>query len=105
MSQFIKVAETESFPNPGKQLFEVGDRLVVVIQVDGEFYCVDDVCTHDGGPLGEGCLIGNCLVCPRHGAKFQVTDGAALTMPATEATIAHDVRVEDGAIMVRLNSE
>ncbi len=105
MSEFVRVAEIESFPNPGKQVVELEDRLVVVVQVDGKFYCIDDVCTHDGGPLGDGELLGDCLVCPRHGAKFRVTDGSALTMPATEATISHEVRIEDGWVAVRLNSD
>ena len=105
MSEFVKVLETSGFPNPGKQLVEVDDRLVVVVQVDEQFYCVDDVCTHDSGPLAEGELDGDCLVCPRHGARFRVTDGAALTMPATEATQSHEVKVEDGWVYIRLTDD
>ena len=48
-----------------------------------QFYCIDDVCTHDGGPLAEGDLEGHTIACPRHGAKFDIRDGRALTMPAT----------------------
>lgn len=105
MSEFHKVRETDGFPETGKELVEVDDRLVVLVRLDGQFHCVDDVCTHDGGPLGEGELVGDCLVCPRHGAKFRVTDGAAMTMPATEPTVAHEVKVEDGWIFVRLSDD
>lgn len=105
MPEFEKTIQVASLPNPGKRLVEVDDRLVVLVQVAGQVFCIDDVCTHDGGPLGEGELEGDCLVCPRHGAKFRVSDGAAMTMPATEPTVAHETKVEDGWIFVRLNDD
>jgi len=71
--------------------------------VGGEWFCLDDVCTHDGGPLGEGPLCDHTLACPRHGAKFDVRNGKALTMPATEDTVVHEVRVEAGRVFVRIN--
>ena len=74
-----------SFPDPGKQLMEVDDRLVVLIRTGDSFFCLDDVCTHDGGTLGEGELEEDALCCPRHGAKFDIKTGEALSMPATES--------------------
>jgi 3-phenylpropionate/trans-cinnamate dioxygenase ferredoxin subunit len=105
MSDFVRVASLHEIPDPGKRLFEVGARLVVVFRVDGQVYCLDDLCTHDGGPLGEGDLADHTIACPRHGAKFDIRDGHALTMPATEDTVAHEVKIENGDIYVRLNDE
>lgn len=105
MSEFVEVARVSDIPDPGKQLFEVDERLVVVFHVGGSFYCLDDVCTHDDGPLGEGRLAGHTIACPRHGAKFDIRDGQALTMPATEPTVVHDVKVDGGRVFVRLNEE
>lgn len=99
---FVKIAQTTDLPDPGKQYFEVDERLVVLFHVDGEFYCLEDVCTHDGGPLGEGKLEGNTIACPRHGAKFDITNGKALTMPATEDTLAYRVKVEGTDVLVEL---
>ena len=84
MSDFVPVAKTSEIPDPGKLLVEVDDRLVVVIHAAGRWYALDDVCTHDGGPLSEGPLdpAADTLACPRHGAKFDIKNGAALTMPA-----------------------
>ena len=82
-------------------ILEVEDRLVVLLHIAGEFFCIDDVCTHDGGPLGEGELCGHELACPRHGAKFDVRNGEALTMPATEATVTHEVKVEGDSVLVK----
>ena len=102
MSDFVKVAQISDLPDPGKQLVEVEDRLVVLFHVGGEFFCLDDVCTHDGGPLGEGRLDDHSIACPRHGAQFDIRTGKALTMPATEDTVAHEVRVEGNDVFVRL---
>ncbi len=83
-SEFVEVAKLSSIAEPGKLVVEVDDRLVVVVRYEGQVYCVDDVCTHDGGTLGDGELDGNCLVCPRHGAKFDIKTGNAMCMPATK---------------------
>jgi len=105
MSEFVEVAKLGEIPDPGKQLFELDERLVVLFHVGGEFYCLDDVCTHDDGPLGEGRLDGYAIACPRHGAKFDIRNGQALTMPATEATSFHEVKVDGQAILVRINDK
>ena len=102
MSEFVKVGPLSELPDPGKQLVEVDDRLVVVFHVSGQIYCLDDICTHDGGPLAEGELCDHEIACPRHGAKFDITNGKALTMPATEDTMAHEVRVEGDSVFIRL---
>lgn len=103
MSEFVRLTTVDSIPDPGKMHFEVADRMVVLFHVEGDFYCLDDVCTHDGGPLGEGCLSDHTIACPRHGAKFDIRDGRAVTMPATKATVSHEVKIEDGAVFVRVN--
>ena len=105
MAEFIRVAKVSDVPDPGKQLFEVDDRLVVLCHMDGEFFCIDDVCTHDGGPLADGFLNGHQLSCPRHGAKFDIRDGRALTMPATESTASHEVKVEGDEVFVKLKED
>jgi 3-phenylpropionate/trans-cinnamate dioxygenase ferredoxin subunit len=104
MSKFVPVARVSDIPDPGKMLVEVDDRLIVVIRAAGHFYALDDVCTHDGGPLSEGPLDpqAGTIACPRHGAKFDFRTGAALTMPATKPTKAHEVKVDGDQIFVRL---
>jgi 3-phenylpropionate/trans-cinnamate dioxygenase ferredoxin subunit len=103
MSDYISVAKTTEIPDPGSLLVEVEDRLVVLLHVSGKFYALDDVCTHDGGPLSEGTIHDHTIACPRHGARFDIRTGAALTMPATQATASHSVRVEGDRVLVKLN--
>ena len=105
MPEFVPVCRTTDIPDPGKQLLEIEDRIVVLFHVGGEFFCIDDVCTHDGGPLSEGPLENHAITCPRHFAKFDIRTGKALTMPATVDTVVHEVRVEQGQVLVRINDK
>ena len=103
MSEFYPVAITTAIPDPGSALVEVADRLIVLIHAAGHWYALDDVCTHDGGTLSDGEILGNCIVCPRHGAKFDYRTGAAVTMPATVPTVAHTVSIRGDEVYVKLN--
>lgn len=107
MSEFIPVAQTTELPDPGSMLVEVGDRLVVLVHAAGHWYALDDVCTHDGGPLSDGPVdaAAATIACPRHGAKFALATGAALTMPAIKPTVAHEVRIDLDWVLVRLHGK
>ena len=100
---FQRVARLSDIPDPGRIVIEVDDQLVVLLRVSGEVFAIDDVCTHDGGPLSEGELDDHTIACPRHGAKFDIRTGAAVTMPATRPTKVHDVKVEGDDVFVRVN--
>lgn len=103
MCEFVRVCRVSDVPDPDKRVFEIEDRFVAVFHVDGRFYALDDCCTHDGGPLGEGTLEGLRVTCPRHGAQFDIRTGEALSMPATRATASHEVKVEDDEVFVKLS--
>jgi 3-phenylpropionate/trans-cinnamate dioxygenase ferredoxin component len=102
MSSFVKVASRAELPPGGKKLVEVDGRAIAVFHCDGGFYAIDDICTHDGGPLAEGELFGCEIECPRHGARFDVRTGRPLCMPAIEpvATHATEVRGDDVYVSV-----
>lgn len=102
MSEYVAVARVEDLPDPGSTVVEVDEQLVALFHVAGNFWATDDVCTHDGGTLAGGTLDGFSIACPRHGAKFDIRDGRALTMPAVQPTRVHEVKVESGQVFVRL---
>ena len=103
MAEFVKVAQQSELPPGGKALREVDGRPIAVFNVDGTFYAIDDVCTHDGGPLAEGNLEGREIRCPRHGARFDVTTGKALCFPAFEPVKTHRVELRGDEIYVALD--
>lgn len=73
---------------------------ILLCNVQGEIYAIEDVCTHDGAPLDQGTLEGPCVTCARHGAQFDVTTGEAITLPAVMPVMTFPVRVEDDDIFV-----
>ena len=103
MSQFFDAAKTSEITDGGKLLVEVDDRLVILFQVGDSYFCIDDVCTHDGGTLSDGDFEGFEIACPRHGAKFDVRCGSVTCMPATQATVAHETKVDGDTIQVKIN--
>jgi 3-phenylpropionate/trans-cinnamate dioxygenase ferredoxin component len=102
MSNFVRVCRVSDVPEGRHGVFEAGDRFVAVFHVGGQFYVLDDCCTHDGGPLGEGRLEGFAIECPRHGAKFDIRDGRVLSMPAVSDTQSYPVKIEGGEVLARL---
>lgn len=105
MSEFQPVLKVDELPDPGRTVVEVDEQFIVLIHAGGQFYALDDVCTHDGGPLGEGVLEDHAIACPRHGAKFDIRTGQALSMPATRPTRVHEVQVREGRVLVRLSED
>ena len=80
-----------------------GDRRIALSKIDGELYAIDDVCSHDAGPLGEGSLIAGRVVCPRHGAAFDPKTGKALTLPAVAPVKSYPVQVDGDDIKVEVD--
>jgi 3-phenylpropionate/trans-cinnamate dioxygenase ferredoxin component len=102
MPRFVRVGRADAIQPGEKKILEAEGMLVVVVNLDGRYYAIEDVCTHDGGPLGEGELEAGQLICPRHGAHFDVRTGAALTLPAFEPVPTYEVHVEEGDLLVEV---
>src|SRR5438132_9298921 len=100
MTTSKRVAAVGEVPEGEVRVFTVNGTHLAVANVDGTFYAIDDVCTHDGGPLGEGILFGDQIECPRHGARFDVKTGRPRTLPAVTPVRTYPVEVEAGEIKV-----
>ncbi len=95
-----KVARVSELIPGEKKLVEVDGRPIALFNVGGAFHAIDDVCTHDGGPLAEGEFRGNEIECPRHGARFDVRTGKPLCMPAIEPVTTHQVVLQGDEVFV-----
>ncbi len=101
MSEFISVAKVEDLPEGEAHVVEVNGRSVALCHVaGGAIYAIENVCTHDDGPLGEGTLRGDQIECPRHGALFDVTTGQPKTLPAVRGVQSFAVRVQGDDVQV-----
>lgn len=101
MTQFVKIGRVADCPPGARLAYDFEYESVIVVNVGGTFFAVADRCTHDDGPLGDGeidapaCVI----VCPRHGARFNLKTGAA-TFPAVEPVPTYELKIEAGEIYV-----
>ena len=101
MSEWQKVCSTSDIAVGGWRQTEVDGTTVVIYNVDGDFFAIEDVCTHDGAILSGCPLEGDEIICPRHGARFSVRTGEALSAPAWEATAIFPVKIENDEIWVQ----
>jgi len=97
---FSKVASKSDIPEGSAKVFTVGDTRIAVCNVSGQLFAIDDLCTHDNGPLGEGQLVGDQIECPRHGARFDVKTGKALCLPAVKPVNAYEVELRGDEVWV-----
>ncbi len=97
---FESVSKTEDVPAGAVMVLEIGGRSIALCNLDGSFYAVDNVCTHDDGPLGEGSLSNGSIECPRHGARFDVQTGAVKALPAVSPVRTYPVQVDGEVVSV-----
>lgn len=101
MSEWIVVDAVQNFPVGERRVIDVDGTMVIVFNLDGQYYAMEDICTHDGGDLSGGRVEGDNIICPRHGARFCIKTGEALTPPAFEPVCTFAVRVENDLVQVR----
>jgi 3-phenylpropionate/trans-cinnamate dioxygenase ferredoxin subunit len=102
---FVRVCSISELSDPGKTVVHVGDRTVALFRVSGQYWATDDRCTHDAGQLVAGRLEGYTIVCPRHGAKFDIRTGEVLSRPASVDLATHEVRIEGDDVLVRVSED
>ena len=99
---YVTVARKGEILPGGVKVVRIGDQEIAVFNLAGVYHAMDDICTHDGGPLAEGIIEEYVIECPRHGARFDIRTGAVLGMPATAPVTTYPVRVDGDEIQVAL---
>jgi len=102
MPDFVKVAKTSELEPGQARLVEVKGKPIALFNVDGSFFALDNACTHDEGPLVEGEITGHEVICPLHGAKFDIRTGEVLGPPAYEPVTRYALRVTGTDIEVEV---
>jgi len=103
LTGFVKLAKTTDIPTGEARTYDFGDDSIALCNVEGAFYAIDNVCTHDDGPLGDGKLVGCEVECPRHGARFDVRTGEVTAMPAAVGVNSYETYVDGDDIYVKLD--
>ena len=103
MSGFVAVARVEDVAPGDVKVVQAGERSLCLGHcADGSWGAIDNVCTHDGGVLGEGELDDRCVECPRHGAQFDLFTGQVKALPAVFPVNAYPVRLREGVVEIDL---
>ena len=98
-----RVATTKDFPPGSAREIRVAGRSIAVFNVEGTIHAIGNECTHDGGPLSEGVVSDACVICPWHGAEFDLRTGKALTPPAVEDVRSYRVVVSGDEISLEID--
>jgi nitrite reductase/ring-hydroxylating ferredoxin subunit len=98
--QFVVIADVQDLPDGERLFVEISGKQIVVFNLGGILYALGDVCSHDDGPLGDGEIERLEVICPRHGARFDLRTGQAVQLPAVVDIPAYPVRVVNGMIEV-----
>lgn len=101
MSDWITVCAAAELPPGGHALADLDGTPVAVFNLEGDYYAIHDICSHDGAEIASGRLEGDEIVCPRHGARFCIKTGLVTKPPAYEDIAIFPVRVADGMVQVR----
>ncbi len=102
---FYRIAPVDEFPRGERLFLEINGNPIVLFSIADEFLATGDLCTHDGGAIGEGELNGEEIVCPRHGARFNLRTGKALSLPAVVGIPVYPVRIVDDFIEIGLPAD
>ncbi len=105
MSDWVKLGQVADFEEGQTVVHDFEYETAVIWRVGEKFYAIEDRCSHDDGPLAEGELEGCQIICPRHGARFDIRTGEALTMPAIEDVNAYALKVEEGIVWIQAPEE
>jgi len=100
MTAFVRLAQKSELPPEGEvKEFPCGDRVICVANVNGTISAIDNVCLHQGGPLGEGTIEGGKVVCPWHGWQYDPRTGQVVGNPGAKVAV-YPIMIENGEVMV-----
>lgn len=103
MGEFVKVGTKEEFEDlEGGKLVEVGGQSLAIFNIAGTYYAIENTCSHRGGPLAEGMMAGEEVICPWHGSRFNVKTSAVLSPPAQGSVKSFPVRVTGNDVEVEI---
>jgi 3-phenylpropionate/trans-cinnamate dioxygenase ferredoxin subunit len=103
--EYIPVGSVDELKQGERLFIEIDGKPIVILNINGEYYAIGDVCSHDDGPVGEGTVEGYEITCPRHGAHFDIRTGKVLALPAFVDIPAYPIRVVGNQIELGFPTE
>jgi len=98
--EFLEIAPADQLPDGERMFIEVEGKSIVIFKIAGTLFAIGDICSHDNGPVGDGEIEENEIICPRHGGRFDVRTGKATSLPAVMDIPSYPIREKDGMIEI-----
>lgn len=98
--EYVEIAPADQLTDGERLFVELGGKSIVLFNLAGKLFAIGDTCSHDNGPVGDGEVEENEIICPRHGARFDIHTGKATSLPALEDIQAYPVRVVEGMVQI-----
>ncbi len=98
--EFVEIAPADQITASERLFVEIGGKSIVLFNLAGKLFAIGDVCSHDNGPVGDGEIEETEIICPRHGARFDISSGKATSLPALVDIPAYPVRVVEGMVQI-----
>src|SRR5690606_27854992 len=103
--EFVRVADIQDIPSSKMKEVQVEGESICIINVNGKYYAIGSICTHEGGPLADGTLDEYEIECPWHNSKFDVRTGEVTSPPASEPEPVYEVKTEGSNILIKVHSK
>ncbi len=98
--EYIPVGSVDELKDGERLFIEIDGNPIMIVNINSQYFAIADVCSHDDGPVGEGAIEGFEIICPRHGARFDIRTGKVLALPAFVDIPAYPVRVNGDQIEI-----
>ena len=102
---FVKVADTQEIQPSQMKEVRIDDQSICIVNVEGKYYAINNICTHEGGPLADGKLEGYKVECPWHNSQFDVRTGEVISPPASEPEPSYEVKLDGKSILIKKQSK
>jgi len=102
---YLKLCNTNDVPAGSMKKFYLREQEFLVVNLNSQFHCFDDRCTHAGAPLAEGTMEGEVLTCPWHYSRFKITYGSVINGPAMKPLNVYRSEIKDGQLLLELKTK
>ena len=98
--EYLEIIPLDQLPDGERIFLEVAGKSIVIFNLAGKLFAIGDVCTHDNGPVGDGEIEDNEIICPRHGGRFDIRTGKVTSLPPVKDIPSYPLRVVNGMIEI-----
>jgi nitrite reductase/ring-hydroxylating ferredoxin subunit len=102
LGEYVKVCDVADVPAGSMHPVDVGEKRLMIVNVEGRLYATDRICTHEEADLSRGFLMGSVVTCPLHLSRFDVVSGEVQNAPASVPLKTYSLKIEGTSVYIQL---